>query len=159
MNMLTDPFSLRSFIETHKSLGWKATKNRIKKVLTPEEFAIFNCLDIMQSKSWSRAEYHDFEISIYPVDLWEKWHIQKGKCAVTGVPLSIENGTPRHKNPWKVSIDRIDSDKGYHNNNIRLVTHWYNNAKNTWDDKICLEAFNLWRTHINENENLRSRIV
>lgn len=49
----------------------------------------------------------------YIVDLVE---IQNNKCAVSGMNLEWEYHSPR-----KVSIDRIDSTKGYIKDNIRLV--------------------------------------
>lgn len=145
-NLLLDPILLREYLAgLPDHYGWRTCKNRFKEILSPEHYAIFDCLDRLDSRSYRRSEKLDLEMTVHTMDLWEMWHRQDGKCAVTGIPLSIENGTTRHKNPWKVSIDRIDSDKGYNKDNVRLVTHWYNNAKNTWDDETCLTALKQWR--------------
>ena len=56
----------------------------------------------------------------------EKSHIQRmydqqgGMCAVTGLPMqfsALESG----KNSYAVSVDRIDSSRGYYPDNVRLV--------------------------------------
>ena len=40
------------------------------------------------------------------------------------------------KNPYSCSIDRINNDQGYIPGNIRLLTHWANNAKSTYNHSI-----------------------
>jgi hypothetical protein len=55
-----------------------------------------------------------------------------GKCAISGRSLTTE-----FNSPWKASIDRIDSTKGYTKNNIQLVGTMVNTAKN----KYSMELF------------------
>ena len=69
----------------------------------------------------------------YLVRLWKK---QQGKCAVTGAVLTGKPGSRQSKNPYRASLDRINNGKGYVKGNVRFVSHWYNNAKSTWPDKI-----------------------
>lgn len=56
----------------------------------------------------------------------------KGKCAISGMGLSTE-----YNSPFKASIDRIDSDKGYTRDNVQLVATMVNIAKN----KYSMELF------------------
>jgi hypothetical protein len=65
---------------------------------------------------------------------------QKGLCALSGVPLTcikIPNSKKVHTN---LSIDRIDSDKGYELDNIQLVCAIVNIMKSS----LTMEEFKWW---------------
>ena len=63
------------------------------------------------------------------MSLYEK---QEGKCALTGVPMTYEQG--KGKLRTNISIDRIDSKRGYDNTNIRLVCTMVNKMRQDMDD-------------------------
>lgn len=48
----------------------------------------------------------------------ELWNKQKGKCALTGIQMTTDKHGRTNTN---VSIDRIDSTKGYTKDNVQLV--------------------------------------
>lgn len=54
---------------------------------------------------------------------------QKGQCKLSGETLSLQG-----KSKYLVSIDRINSNKGYTIDNIQLVTKIVNQAKSNLDD-------------------------
>lgn len=54
-----------------------------------------------------------------------------GRCALTGIPFSMEGGSG---NPFAPSMDRIDSTKGYILGNVRLVCWIVNAALNQWGE-------------------------
>jgi len=56
---------------------------------------------------------------------------QEYRCAVSGVPMEPVSGSGK-RNPWGMSIDRIDGSKGYEPGNIRLVCAMVNYAMNEW---------------------------
>lgn len=60
----------------------------------------------------------------------------QGYCPMTGIKLDTETGTIAVRNPKGISVDRIDSEKGYVPGNVRIVSTWYNNAKGAWDDEF-----------------------
>lgn len=60
----------------------------------------------------------------YLIKLWYK---QKGMCALTGEKMDLNYITRRSTN--RVSVDRIDSTKGYEIGNIQLVCHIANIIK------------------------------
>lgn len=91
------------------------------------------------SDSKKRAAKMDFDYDLDLLYLAEKWIDQEGRCAVTKMPLSFTTGTLWDKNPTACSIDRIYNGSGYVERNVRLVTHWANNAKSTWDDNLFEE--------------------
>jgi len=57
--------------------------------------------------------------------------LKKGKCSATGVAFdfSESSGGKGQSNPWSPSIDRIDSHKGYTEDNVQVVALIYNRAK------------------------------
>lgn len=52
------------------------------------------------------------------------WAAQKGRCALSGLPMThtrADNRRATRVNPFNVSVDRIDSARGYTPDNVRLV--------------------------------------
>jgi hypothetical protein len=126
--------------------------NHIRTKVSPEDYEVLKALGRKCNSSAARAgaRHRQWDWDLRMWILWRMWRKQDGKCAVTGMPMSPAKGTWSIKNPWAISIDRIDHNEGYTIGNTRLVTHWYNNAKNTWTDEICTEAFNHWRSKAND---------
>lgn len=86
--------------------------------------------------SGKRARKMNFEFNLTLEYLCDLWITQKGRCVVSNIPLSFMSGTVWDKNPYSCSIDRINNDQGYIPGNIRLLTHWANNAKSTYNHSI-----------------------
>jgi hypothetical protein len=74
------------------------------------------------------------EFSLVPQDLHDLWTKQDGKCAYTGLPLVA---TANQYNT--VSLDRIDSSKGYVVGNIQLVCAAVNKMKLDYDEKVYIQ--------------------
>jgi hypothetical protein len=89
-------------------------KTRAGKLLNSRRLAILN--DVQIDLPFLTALYHQ----------------QDGKCAITGVMMCHVFGKPN-----TISIDRIDSAKGYTPDNVHLVCQWVNLAKS----KYSLEVF------------------
>lgn len=66
---------------------------------------------------------------ITPEFLMELYIKQNGKCVYFNKDLSVE-----HKSQYILSIDRINSDKGYSKDNVQLVTWAANRAKGSLSD-------------------------
>ena len=67
-------------------------------------------------------------------DLDEWWlanKMNKGVCEVTGLPFSLERDK-YNKRRFAPSIDKIDPDKGYTQDNCQLVCWMYNQMKFIW---------------------------
>ena len=62
---------------------------------------------------------------------------QDGKCALSGIPMTYEFNNLR-----TMSIDRIDSDKGYIPDNVQLVTQFINMAKKNRTNEEVLDILN-----------------
>lgn len=65
-------------------------------------------------------------------DLLAIWKKQEGRCALTGLTLTWNKGGIR---PTSVSIDRIDNNRGYEIDNIRLVCFAVNVFRGRMNDE------------------------
>lgn len=80
-----------------------------------------------RGKKLKIAEKHVITISAeYLIGLYYK---QNGLCAISGMKM-----THRYKDLRSISIDRIDSTKGYIKGNVQLVCQWVNLAKGQHSD-------------------------
>jgi hypothetical protein len=85
-----------------------------------------------RAKKWKMLFDLDYEWLFF---LWEK---QKGRCFLSGLELSLlPPSSGARFNRLAPSIDRIDSQKGYTKDNVRLVCLHINNAINEYG----VEAF------------------
>jgi hypothetical protein len=70
------------------------------------------------------------------VKLWKK---QKGKCALSGIEMTLTHGTSAAMNPTKISVDRIDNSLGYVDGNVQLILWQANAAKSVWSNQQLIE--------------------
>ena len=105
-------------------------------------YRVVSGLSSKLSDTKKRARNHNFDCNIDLHYIAELWINQKGLCNESALPMSFDAGSQENKNPFSCSIDRIDNSKGYVKSNVRLVTHWANNSKSTWD-KSVVETFIL----------------
>lgn len=92
--------------------------------------------------NWVRTRARRSGLDFTLTSEWIDKRIQKGICEMTGLPLKLYEGPSgsRHRcNPFRPSIDRINSSKGYHPENCRLVCWIFNIAKSDWDDAVVLQ--------------------
>lgn len=95
--------------------------------------ALYNVIDAIKQRAKKKGYKLDFDLE-YLVFLYEK---QQGKCALTGIEFNLSNQTRSKRfRPYSVSIDRIDSNKGYSKKNIRLVCVAFNLALNAFGEGV-----------------------
>lgn len=104
------------------------------------------------SKCKTRSNKKQFDFDLTFDFLLGLWHGQDGKCAVSHIDMASESGVRKLEgvNPLVVSIDRIDSSKGYTTDNVQLVCFAVNQIKSNftedqfkfWIRTISREAFN-----------------
>ena len=81
------------------------------------------------------------------------WNKQKGLCALTGQPmvLSVLDKRGWRNQKDRVSVDRIDADRGYTRQNVQLVRAIVNICKNAYKQgdfiKICVEVTQYQRVY------------
>ena len=69
---------------------------------------------------------------------WAEEKIEAGVCEVTGLQFEYSKDGKDRFQPFIPSVDRIDSSKGYTQDNCRMVVWIYNMAKAEWSDDIVL---------------------
>lgn len=84
---------------------------------------------LLNKKSRNRHLRKEYVMGIYDA--------QRGKCALSGIQMTHITGHGRVAT--NISIDRIDSDKGYIEGNIQLVCHAVNIAKNSWSQDVFID--------------------
>ena len=83
-----------------------------------------------------------------PFDLTKEWltaKLESGKCERTGITFVYEGHSA-----FNPSVDRIDSAKGYTQDNCQIVCKMYNLAKNVWSDADVLD---MSKALIKESKN------
>jgi len=100
------------------------------------------------AKQRSKAIGREFTITFQ--HLLDLWHLQNGRCALTGIPLEhkVDYGknpqqeqhrsgrSKEMRHPDNVSIDRIDNNLGYIPGNVRLVACSVNVALNNFGEEV-----------------------
>ncbi len=90
----------------------------------------------MFRNSKQRAHYKGltFDLSSWEF-LKELWFLQQGRCAISGEEMSLSGDILSNK----VSLDRIDSARGYEEGNLQLVTIKVNYMKRDMDQNTFLD--------------------
>ena len=88
------------------------------------------------TKAKYRAKTNKMEFNLTVEILNDIYEQQKGFCAVSGLPLLHTN----EEADFSISIDRLDNDKGYTDDNIRLVCRRVNLMRNN----LTTEMFDWW---------------
>jgi hypothetical protein len=72
---------------------------------------------------------------------WDRLVKQEFRCEITKIPLTYETSLPT-----SLSIDRIDSSKGYTKDNVRFVCWWINAAMGNWGLTKLKEFIKEWES-------------
>jgi hypothetical protein len=83
------------------------------------------------------AKRRKIELSITVQEAWELFLFQKGRCALTDIPLTFP--TKSHHSVGTASLDRIDSGRGYVTGNVRWVHKIVNVMRSTMTDRQLLK--------------------
>lgn len=71
---------------------------------------------------------------------WLEGRLAGGVCEATGLALSFEPHASAYRNPLVPSLDRLDTARGYVEDNLRLVCGWFNYARQDWPDALVMEV-------------------
>lgn len=86
-------------------------------------------------------------------DLARQWEIQQGRCALSGVPLTLR--TRVKDTSSTASVDRIDSTKGYQPENIQWVHKAINQMKMDLPESEFFDWCNAVTAHKDQTVKLR----
>lgn len=90
----------------------------------------------------------DYEFDLTLEYLWELYKKQNGKCAITGVEITLFPDH-NHTRSQTASPDRIDSLKGYIKGNVQWVHKRINRIKNI----LTIDELVFWANLIVKNHN------
>lgn len=96
----------------------------------------------------TRAKTKDLKFDLTPEYIQKKFDECEGKCAITKFPFSMEMGTKGKRNPYRPSVDRINSNKGYVKGNIQVVLAIVNTMKMDYTDDILHPVIKSWAENI-----------
>ena len=111
----------------------------IAKESTPEWAEVVKFLNGKLTNTVKRARNMGWACDLTLDYLAKLWLTQEGRCAISRVVMQVESGSLDQKALKAISIDRINNDRGYVKGNVRLLTHWVNNAKSTYTDEDLKE--------------------
>lgn len=110
-----------------KILAKKSRKRLVKETQNSYESSLNNLLSITKN----RAKRHKRAFNLTLDYLTNLWKLTNGRCKLSGLKMTTGIGT----RGAKVSIDRINSRKGYVKGNCQLVRTDVNIAKNALEQK------------------------
>jgi len=105
----------------------KSYTRKIKKTNSSVEISIRHMLPLVKARAKQGKKKFGIDFD-YCLRLW---NTQKGRCKLSGLPMSIGVGSKGSK----FSIDRIDSKKGYVVGNCQIVRSDVNISKNIMSQK------------------------
>jgi len=105
----------------HKSSLYNATQ------LYKEQYTIEGRAALLVNRSRGKAVRYNLEFNLSKQIIIDKMY--KGVCEATGIPLDFSRVS---YNPYSPSIDRIDSSRGYTDDNVQVVCMIYNFCKNAF---------------------------
>jgi hypothetical protein len=114
--------TIRRLVEACKS-GSKR-KKKVLKGINQCDVTFDSMLSLMESQQWECAEGGQ------PFEIMGKWVLVRNRKAI-GMNSTL-----------LPSIDRIDNNKGYTMDNIRIVTNGYNQIRGKYEDSDVREWIN-----------------
>jgi hypothetical protein len=145
-------------IVIRKSYHLKRGRCSCKKCKALEDAKKFGYQDIRQHH-WYNIEKHAYkrnlEFNISMEYAWELYEKQDKKCALSGMPIIFAKNKVGHtRGETTASLDRIDSKKGYIENNVQWLHKWINTMKMDFEQEEFIEFCRL----ITE-QNAKSKIT
>jgi hypothetical protein len=123
--------------------GWK----KIHSYLIIKDSIFVHFIVLAKNKCQQRKKDFDLDVKY----LKKIWNNQKGICPYTGIKMEL----PKCGKDWdhtftmeKMSLDRIDSSKGYIRGNVQFVCLGINYAKNKWSDAEMKTFIEKIRTQV-----------
>jgi 5-methylcytosine-specific restriction endonuclease McrA len=91
-----------------------------------------------------RTSRADLTWHINQAHLYNLYHKQEGKCALSGQRMTWLTG--QGKVDTNISLDRIDPEKGYEPDNIQLITYRCNIMKHDLKEDALFKLINMIET-------------
>lgn len=96
-------------------------------------------VQIMLNNARRGARLRDLSVALTVSWIAEQMERQNWRCAVSGVPFDLEgNSNDACRRPWRPSLDRVDTRKGYTADNVRIVCTITNYAMGEWGEDALI---------------------
>jgi len=109
-------------------------------------------------KNNAKKRFKNIPVNITKQDIHELYKKQKGLCAISGVQMTHTAYTKKWGSfdiiETNLSVDRIDSNKGYTKNNIQLVCAMVNRMKSYMPDNRFIQWCRSIYLHQKSKKNL-----
>ena len=105
-----------------------------------DEFSLFR-------KHLRKIRDRDVNCNITLEDLLDIWNKQKGKCIYSKVELQPSKYKSSNNQIYTLSIDRIDSSKGYIKDNTQFISIAMNHMKNNMTHEQTLELIEILKNN------------
>lgn len=113
-------------------------KQRLKNVLETNHY---KRLSYLITAAKNRAKIKNLEFNLCIDNVFPKLLYQNFRCAVLNVEFDLRFSSDFSVSPFGISIDKIDSKKGYTADNVQLVCNIVNMAKSQFPieifDQMC----------------------
>lgn len=93
----------------------------------------------MLSNAATRATKKNLDFDLSLEFLFSLHTKQGGKCSISGCEMKIYGRVCDYRDPFSLSLDRIDSNLGYTRDNVQLVCVWINRAKYDMPQDVFLD--------------------
>lgn len=120
---------------------------RVKKA-SPENFGKLECTALKHRVKGKAKDGRIMGFNLTPEYIQKVFDACEGKCTLTGIPFNMEIGTKKKRNPFRPSVDRISSSKGYVKGNIQIVLAIVNTMKMDYTDDILHPVIKAWASKI-----------
>jgi hypothetical protein len=122
-------------------------KNRAKKA-SPEKFGETEYVALKNRVAAHEKKGRKMTFNLTAKYIQDKFNACEGKCAITNLPFSMELGTKGNRNPFRPSVDRINSKKGYVKGNIQIILAIVNTMKMDYTDDVLHPVIKAWNNNI-----------
>ena len=120
-----------------KNLCRGCYNERCKRNVNSYKNSVGTYLTYLRKVAQKRAAKKNLYFDIDDSFLINRYNEINGKCEVMNIPLVIGDGAARFDS---ISIDRIDSTKGYSKDNVQIVCWGYNRMKGDLDEQTFFFA-------------------
>ncbi|MGI9504055.1 MAG: hypothetical protein ACR2RE_13480 [Geminicoccaceae bacterium] len=100
---------------------------------------VMRMLSIRLSNAQARSRQQRWACNIDLPWLVDRYNGIAGCCEITGLPLDsgpVKANSGRDRRPFRISLDRKDSERGYTRDNVRIVCACINYALGSWGDLV-----------------------
>lgn len=109
-------------------------KEQLHKAHLKHRYTLQHWATVLKNKALQRSKTKNLEFDLTKDFVLEK--LKRGVCEATGMPLNLNGGT---RKPLTPSLDRINPNFGYTQDNVQLVSCIYNFAKSTFTHEDVVE--------------------